>query len=180
MLLGEIIAVISENHTKTVKKPLQQHKECSNVQADGTYCNNCDLKCSLLDGLSHLSNPQVYQIFLYTLNFKRLNIWLYRIGTSNCTLHLLLLFNALSKYHISPPLPIWPVCKSFANLCLCFNKMIRLLGVETFLFGACNKVRCKFRFIIGLNYNLYNFSNVNNLLSRPTRSSLQYVIRLFT
>jgi hypothetical protein len=52
------------------------------------------------------------------------------------------------------------------------------LRVETFLFGACNNVHCKFRFIIGLNYTLYIFFNVNNLLR--TRSSLQYEIRRFT
>ena len=52
------------------------------------------------------------------------------------------------------------------------------LRVETFLFGACNNVHCKFRFIIGLNYTPYNFFNVNSLLR--TRSSLQYEIRRFT
>jgi len=51
-------------------------------------------------------------------------------------------------------------------------------GVETFLFGACNNVHCKFRSIIGLNYNLYNFFNMNTLLR--TRSALQSVIRRFT
>ena len=52
------------------------------------------------------------------------------------------------------------------------------LRVETFLFGACNNVHYKFRFIIGLNYTLYNFFSANSLLR--TRSSLQYVIRRFT
>jgi hypothetical protein len=133
------------------------------------------LKCSLLKGLSNLSKPQICPHILIHLDFRDCisNSAALKLQTVRFVFYFYLMHYQSIIFHFCYQYDLF--ASYFQTYAYVLIRWSDYLGVETFLFGACNNVHCKFRFIIGLNYTLYNFFSLLR-----TRSSLQYVIRRFT